>query len=142
MKLTDIKIKKQKPPNFGEIIKAFPSVNWERPLAFAYGDTVYHNLEKMTEHLLIHESTHLHQQEFGKKTKEWWDKYIQDPHFRVSQEIEAYGNQYKFVKARTNARGADNFLDQCAHALSGEIYNNAISFAEARSKIRNHAKND
>lgn|SRR3990167_2255986 len=130
----EIKISHSKPPHYAKMLKAFPAATWDKPVAFAYKDTIYTNVEKVEAHLIVHEATHLKQQELN--LDEWIDLYIKDPAFRLKQEIEAYGNQYKWVRARTPVKVYDNFLDQCADALSSPLYNNIISFAEARSKIR------
>lgn len=90
--------------------------------------------------------------------EEWWHHYLIDPEFRLDQELEAYGHQYAFAQehiraqeaqanreGKTLAAGMTNLLehalDSMATALSGPEYGSVIGYAQARSRIRNFAKN-
>ena len=71
----------------------------ERGIAaiFTYGDTIHNPFNvALDAELIRHEETHMEQQEgHPDVAKVWWDRYIQDPQFRLDQEAEAYGAQYK-----------------------------------------------
>lgn len=141
------------PPNY-DLIKA--ALNPEAHAIFCYGKKIYNpsarELDPSIEH---HESIHCKQQ--GTDIDGWYFKYLTDPAFRLSQELEAYGEQYKYTKRSLEAlndamEGGKKLvigktdllsyaLDSMAYALSGVSYGGLISFAEARSKIRNYAKN-
>lgn len=121
------------PPNIEQIrakIGDIPS-----NFVFTYGDTIYLQAnEKLPEHLEIHESVHAIQQ--GHNPKEWWDKYLADPLFRLEQELEAYRTQYKWVKQRgTPSKYNSQVLFLLAHDLCSH-YGLSISHTEAESKIR------
>jgi hypothetical protein len=95
-------------------------------IIFAYNDIIYTNFE-LPEHLIIHEKTHLKQQQKIGLDK-WVDSYLGDNDFRMKVEIEAYRNQLKSVKDR-NQR---NLLKiSCARDLSSTLYDNITSYENA-----------
>ena len=101
-------------------------------IIFTYGDTIYHSKD-MPAHLVAHEITHVFQQQkFG--VKEWWKKYLEDPEFRLEQELEAYRQQYKVAKARNEVESAF-VLEKISEDLSSEIYGNIITTGEAKTRI-------
>jgi hypothetical protein len=127
------------PPNI-EAIKAKFDLTGKDPV-FAYGDTLYNPAgNRIEEHLMVHEETHERQQkEMG--VEAWWDKYLVDAEFRVLQELEAYGNQYRFVTQNFKDRNAvARFLHLIASDLSGAMYGNAIQYGEAIIKIKRAAR--
>ena len=107
---------------------------------WTYGDTIYapgHGT--LPDHIIAHESMHEFQQAayFHQGGKDaWWRRYLAEPRFRLEQEAEAYGVQYRFfcehVKDR-NRRAL--FLMQIAGHLSGPLYQVAISPLKARQLI-------
>jgi len=135
-----MKIIKEYPPNMGDIRRTFIAVDNHKPI-FAYGNIIYNPHDvKITPDLEAHEQVHCDQQ--GDYPDVWWFRYLSDRDFRFEQELEAYGTQYAFVKKHiNNSKLLDWGLDKMAEALSGELYGNLIGYGEARSKIRNFAKN-
>jgi hypothetical protein len=90
-----IKYSSEKPPVLDRCEKEF-GVKWEKGIIITYGDTV-HSIGALSQDLVVHEATHVKQQEAMGKDK-WWDKYFEDKEFRLSQEVEAYRNQYQFIR--------------------------------------------
>ena len=125
------------PPNYNQILISIPKVADGKPI-FCYGDTI-HNPYKihLTPDLIVHEEKHKEQQ--GIAPEVWWEKYLASVEFRFQQELEAYGTQYAFMKPHVHGKLREWLLDKLAEALSGELYGGIITFAEARSKIRNYA---
>ena len=100
---------------------------------FAYDDTIYTNND-LDYSLIRHEITHILQQEkLGKD--EWWNKYLNNKYFRLKQELEAYGNQYKCYK-EVGLKKAEVMLDFIAKDLSSELYGNIISYQEVINLIK------
>lgn len=128
------------PPNIEKIRSVFPDI---APRAvFTYGDTMFIQDTKpveVAEHLVQHEMTHTLQQ--GEYPEVWWNKYLSDVEFRLSQEIEAYGRQYRYIYDRTLNKYAKEALMMLAIDLSGPMYGNLLTFGEAETKIRRAAKN-
>lgn len=87
---------------------------------------------ELTPDLLVHEKTHLRQQEkLG--VKEWVDRYLNEPQFRLEQEIEAYRNQIHYFK---NRELANRVRIWASETLSGALYGNIISKADAFNLLK------
>lgn len=132
---TDLmKVKYSNPPNIDKIKEVFPNLPFG--IVFAYGDTLYSPCKfKIEKHLMAHEKVHMKQQ--SGEPEKWWKKYLEDPEFRLSQEVEAYREQYKFI--RTNCKIKSRiplFLDRIARDLSSNIYGGIVDFEEAKRLIR------
>lgn len=129
------------PPNFQKILKKF-SVE-SQPIVFTFGDVIYNPSKGMIPpHVLVHEQVHVKQQKLtasGQPTTpdEWWDKYLDDPVFRLAQELDAYRTQYKYICDVVSDRNTRaRILTKLASDLSGDMYGRILTHAEAMKKIR------
>ncbi len=121
------------PPNIEKIREILPI--GDAKMIFCYGDIIYnpHNLE-IADHLKIHEQKHSEQQKGN--PKEWWDKYLTNSEFRLSQESMAYKEQYQFAKKFIKDRNVlARFLWTIASDLAN-LYNVNISHSEAMKQIK------
>jgi hypothetical protein len=125
------------PPNIKEIRRA---LNPHGDTVFTYGDTLFiPRLGTISTDLFAHEMTHTRQQ--GKNPKAWWKKYLSDAQFRLSQEAEAYHNQYKlFVEQHKDRNICAKFLLLIATALSGRMYGNMVNISDAMKLIKEGAQ--
>lgn len=116
------------PPVYEECVKRW-GVSFDNTI-FTYGDTI-HSKRPISEELLAHELVHVRQQtEMGKEL--WWERYFEDPQFRLEQEVEAYRAQYKWcLTSYSNREWVARALVQHAASLSGTMYGKIISFSEA-----------
>ncbi len=122
------------PPNIDQIRKFF---TLHKGIVFTYGDILYNpDNGFIDEALMVHEETHQRQQaEMG--VEKWWALYLASADFRVSQEVSAYQNQFREQKKHIKDRNRLNsFLVSIAHALSGKMYGNVLSFSEALQAIK------
>jgi hypothetical protein len=86
---------------------------------------------------MVHEETHARQQKtIG--VDQWWAMYLEMPKFRLSQEVEAYGEQYKFLCKVLNRKGRLAAISVLAQNLSSELYGNIINKKEAKELIQNY----
>jgi len=132
-----MKIVNDYPPNYRDITAAIPSADSSKPI-YCYGETIYNpHGRTITADLEKHESVHARQQAGNPDT--WWYRYLSDPGFRLAQELEAYGEQFAFVRPLIHGQLRQWALDSMAKALSSDAYGNLLSHAEAASKIRNYA---
>lgn len=137
-----MQIIKAKPPIFEDCIKAF-GIGEKDKIVFSYGDILYNpNNANITPDLIRHEETHAEQQHHDPiVAKIWWQRYIADTVFRIEEEIQAYGEQYKFVCASVKDRNKRaQWLHEMASQLSGPIYGTGIAYSEARKRIKDYAE--
>ena len=127
-----MKIVKGFPPNIAEINKKFKITDHT---VFTYGSELYNPIGlEISQDLLVHEETHEQQQkDIG--VENWWNMYIENKGFRLKQEVEAYQNQYKFLKKVLNRKGRFGALEMLADQLSSELYDSIINRREAKELI-------
>jgi len=117
-------------PYYSEFKKRFPFKDDE--VIFAYKDTIFcKNLKRLTPDTIIHEQTHLKQQEkFG--LDNWFTRYFEDPQFRLDMEVEAYQNQLNSILSYNNRNRI--YLLILDH-LASPMYGNIITREELVKKI-------
>lgn len=122
------------PPNIEAIRSKFKLPKF---VIFTYGHILYNpDRGGLPEHLMVHERTHKDQQ-YAMGVEAWWGKYLEDDKFRLSQEIEAYRNQYKYIVKNFKDRNVVNkMLLSIARDLSSEIYGNILTKDEALKVIK------
>ena len=123
------------PPNIKEIEKVF-GPDKKKTLIYCYGEDIYnpHKIE-LEQHILVHEEVHVKQQrQYGRDY--WWMRYLEDPQFRLEQELEAYAVQYAFVKTIVPVKISDLFLDDISAVLASEVYGNILNIHQAKTRIR------
>ena len=133
-----MKVSFEKPPVWDEAGKVFP-LDGRYGVVFTYGDTLYNPWKvQIPTDLRVHEEEHMRQQGgTDEGAKAWWDRYLSDKAFMVEQEAEAYAAQYAFVCGVVKDRNKRvREMRQLAQMLSGELYGNAVSLAEAERAIR------
>lgn len=129
----------ENPPNIEEIKKVLKINN---DIIFSWGDKIYNpGKHKLTLDLIIHEDVHLERQGRTEEgAKEWWKLYLEDPQFRLDEEVLAYGKQLKYIKANFNDEVYKIVLFKIADALSSELYGKLASFQKAESLVRRISK--
>lgn len=132
-------ISNEKPEKLYQRLVDTFGVDWNDGIVICYGDTFYCK-GQIPPPVFVHELEHVKQQEkIGKDL--WWDLYLSNTSFRLTQETEAYRRQYQFV--------CDNILDknqrfeflyEMARILSSKMYGNMVDFSEAQRLISNNIK--
>jgi hypothetical protein len=123
------------PPNYEEVAKTF-NIRSNQGVIFTYGNKIYvpgGERISIDKPLMKHEETHARQQKVM-GVEEWWDAFLADPAFRLSQELEAYRNQYRAM-AGLPLEDKINYLDHISADLAGEIYGNMLTKEEAKAVI-------
>ena len=138
-----MRIVEEFPPNYEAIVLVFPQIKTlpqDAKPVFAYGDYIYNPFKKrIPADIIFHESIHRRQQ--AGNSDAWWMQYLSDEDFRLRQEVEAYGEQFAFVRKHIpNNRVRKDMLFSMASALSGEIYGSLLDYNQAESIIRKYAK--
>lgn len=135
-----IKYSKELPPNWKLLKQTFSGIGWDKGVIVTYGGT-YHCIKEISDDEIIHEETHTGQQKaWG--IDEWWKMYIENPVFRLDQEIEAYKNQISYLRdkmmniSRNERRFRINkYKEYFALLLSSDIYGNMIQYDRALQRI-------
>lgn len=120
-----------KPEIYQRLVDTF-GIDWNKGIIITYNGKIYCKTD-ISDDLIVHENTHIKQQE---NQPDWWDKYIEDKNFRLSQEIEAYKAQYEYVKGNYPRWARRKVLKAIATDLSSYIYGNIISYEDAVKVIQ------
>jgi hypothetical protein len=120
------------------LFRKFPVLKDNPRLVITYFPNVYVRGGQLPPALVIHEATHIEQQSHS-GPELWWEQYLNDPEFRLSQEMEAYAQQLCFYDQFPNTlRKRAKFL--IASDLSSEFYGNIISHLDAETRVSRYAK--
>lgn len=138
-----MKIINEKPPEWimSGCLNQF-RVNVEHTF-WTYGDAIYNpGGHPIPEDIVKHEEQHSRQQDAYEDDKglgkdAWWRRYLSDPRFRLEQEAEAYGEQYRYFCSLSKDRNARaKCLRVLAMQLSGPLYQLAVTPTQAKALIQ------
>jgi len=92
-----------RPPMYDEIADAFDVRG--KPILFAWGQIIYApQSSDISVPLLRHEEAHGKRQLQFEKISGWWTRYINDPDFRLSEELIGHAAEYRALLARSSGR--------------------------------------
>lgn len=97
-----MKVSNQKPPNWARLEKEF-GLTWPSDVAVTFGDTCYTSKGGLPLDLRAHEEIHVSQQKLW-GPEEWWEKYINNPSFRKSQELAGIKAQIAYIETNVSNR--------------------------------------
>lgn len=118
------------PPNYAAINRAFKVRG--KPVIFCYGDTIYNpGRIKVPPQLLVHEAVHSRRQ--GADPAGWWERYIEDPQFRLEEEIPAH--QAEFADLCDRGVATPEAWNAIVGRLASPLYGQLIDVVTARSLI-------
>jgi len=133
-----MKIIEDYPPNFDELIKVFPIT---KTVIFAWGDKIYNpNRIHIPAELISHEEIHGARQK--PDVEGWWARYIEDPVFRIQEEIPAHQAEYKWLMENGNRHERKSALKIVSKKLSAPLYGQLIKPKQAREIIKGVLNND
>lgn len=122
-----LRIVKEPPPCYAEIIAAFPFAT--RPgTYFCYGRAIFIPTGRadVSKHLMEHEEVHAKRQELHGGPARWWLDYIHDTQFRLNEELLAHQAEVAHFDGRP--RGIRRIaLRNAAHRLSSPLYRLGIT---------------
>ncbi len=137
--LTAVRIVHEPPPLFDEIDAAFKVAG--QPVIFAWGHRIY-NPERIEipPQLISHEAVHGHRQ--GRDIEGWWRRYIDEPAFRLAEEIPAHQAEYlAMVELAINRNERRRALKTVAKRMAGPLYGALITASQARATLAGHMRN-
>jgi len=121
-------------PPFYEAIKE--AVNPPEDSFFPYGDKLYNPSGiEIPADIWHHEEVHVQQQSEFTSPSIWWENWINNKEFRLSQEVQAFAHQLAFVKKFYSRKAADEALDEFSNQLA-DNYNLDINRHQSSTLIR------
>ncbi len=125
------------PPLFDRIDAAFGIAG--KPVIFSWGDRIYNPMGiSVTSELHAHEAVHGRRQGGADETAivAWWERYIDEPAFRLAEEVPAHRAEYmRFCARHGNKSNRANALDAIASRLASPLYGDLVSQAQARLAV-------
>lgn len=134
-----MKVIRAYPPFYNEIeARLHPEPN----TIFAWGDTIFNpSGGYVSPALRMHEAVHGLRQ--GQDIAGWWHRYIDDPTFRLAEEIPAHRVEYRtFCRKHKNWNRRAEMLEIIAARLAGPLYGELITLESARSEILRYDKSE
>ena len=139
-------IRVERPPLWDLIDKTFHVAG--KPILFAWGEYIY-NPEgvDVPKQLHVHEEIHGSRQVMFKGLIDpvlgadeavlaWWHRYIEDPAFRLTEEIPAHRAEYLTIcKRHADRNYRARALSQIAMKLAAPLYGSLVTPAQARTLI-------
>lgn len=125
------------PPIWDEIDARFDVAG--KPVIFAWGDIIYNptNID-VPASLLAHEMMHGRRQ--GDDIVGWWRRYIDEPDFRLVEEIPAHQAEYlAMMQTAQNRNERRRQAKLIARRLSGPLYGRMITSARAMQILKDAA---
>jgi hypothetical protein len=132
-----VKIVKGVPPVFEKAREVFG--DQVQGAIFCWGEEIYNPSGiDISSHLIAHEIVHSGQQSLFKGGVEaWWEDYLKDQSFRLSQELPAHKVEYEhFCKTAKSRNERRLYLKAIAKRLSSSLYGNLVTFDKAKSLIK------
>ena len=127
------KVLHELPPNYKDICKHIPAVKKQPAIVFTYAPNIYSPAGiDLRADLMVHEEVHIQRQS---NPKEWWDRYLTDVTFRLSEELAAYRAQYAYIKANYKSSIAKQVTASIVEDLAGDMYGNMLTKSQAMTLI-------
>lgn len=139
-----MKILNEKPPIWDEAKKHFEID--DSCAIFTYGDTIYNPAGvEIDPSFIAHEEVHgVQQSKYPGGPEEWWKRYFVDSVFRLAQEVEAYGKQYRWICQKYPGHKHWSmrlkYLNHITDDLAGPTYKIAIDLYMAQQLILVYAQ--
>lgn len=122
-----------KPPNYNAIVARFGVLPYG--VIFAWGDRIYiPDRVPLPPQLVAHEDVHRRRQ--GDDPQAWWDHYLVDASFRLSEEIVAHVAEYRaYCDRHKGVQKRAKYLTVVTQRMASPIYGSLMSAARAREII-------
>lgn len=124
------------PPNI-EVLRKHFKIPDTGLVLFTLGPKLYQpNPFDIHPSLMAHEEVHSQRQAAAGDLELWWKAYIANPEFRFAEELPAHREEWRVIKEMIPQRVERRlWLKFFAERLSGSLYGNMVTFAEAKRSI-------
>jgi hypothetical protein len=122
------------PPLIDEIDVAF-GVRGRHGIIYAWGNRIYNPSSVFVPpQLVVHEVVHCIRQ--GVDITGWWRRYIDEPAFRLAEEIPAHQAEYQWLLEYAPRRERRQALQVVAARLAGKLYGGLVTPKRAKELLR------
>ncbi len=123
------------PPLYEEIAAKF-RIHERRDVIFSFGSVLYNPYAVyIPDELIAHETIHGGRQGKGEDILDWWQRYIDDPEFRLVEETLAHRAEYQWLLENVNRRHRRRALKQVAAKLASPLYGPMVSVSKAKKLL-------
>lgn len=133
-----IPIRYEKPPMWDRVIAQFPTAA-KGDTIFSYATCIYRPnvMAGLPDSLMAHERVHCERQlVYPGGVEAWWDRYLDDPRFRLDEEIPAHRAEIAVASRKIKSDSMrSHALSRIAARLAGPLYGNLITVAEAKKLL-------
>jgi len=131
-----VNIVHDKPPNWDELVAAFPRAAELSRLYCAWGDRIYSIAgDTPPPEIMAHEYVHCARQKDD--VRGWWRRYIDDPVFRLKEEVQAHKAEFARIALGVRDRNRRaRLLSVTATRLAAPLYGGVISYQDALCLLR------
>ena len=132
-----MKIIRELPPNYSDILKVFPIAS-NPEILFAFGDVIYTASQSEIPHFLLrHEEAHgIRQLALEGGVEAWWEAYLSDVKFRYMEELVAHRVEYEArITGATCRQQRRSAMKEVARRLASPLYGGMKSAANAKKDI-------
>lgn len=124
------------PPLYDAIDAAF-HVRGRAGVIYSFGDVIYcPDGKPIPPEYLAHEAVHGRRQGSGPMVLDWWRRYIDDPKFRLAEEIPAHVAEYRWLLEHGNRGERRAAANAVAARLSSPLYGRMIGRSTALHMLR------
>ncbi len=128
-----LRIVREPPPNYQEVLAVFPAA--AKPgTYFCFGRAIFVPVgnANVSAWLMAHEEIHAQRQ--GGDPAGWWRRYLDDPAFRLAEELPAHQAEFHYFDGKPR-RERMFYLRQAATRLSSKLYGNLVTPHKAKQLI-------
>jgi hypothetical protein len=125
------------PPNYDAINARF-NVHKLRGVIYSFGPVIYNpSGAPIGPEFLVHEAVHGRRQGSSEAgIAEWWKRYLDDPKFRLAEEIPAHIAEYRWLLESGNREQRRAAASAVAARLSAPLYGRLIGRSTALHMLR------
>lgn len=126
------------PPLWDEILLAFPGAA-QPGVIFSWGDRIFNPYGvPLPPSIIAHEAVHAEQQSnIVAGVVAWWRRYMDEPDFRLAQEIPAHQAELEVLCNESKSRNERRFhIKIVASRLCSPLYGRMISMDRAKAALK------
>ena len=124
------------PPLYDEIAAVF-RIHERRDVVFSFGSIMYNPYAlPLPDEIVVHEAVHGDRQGRGDKVLDWWKRYMEDPAFRLTEEVYAHRAEYRWLLGHGNRKQRRQACKRVAGRLASPTYGRLTTTKKASRLLK------